>query len=84
MASLLSAWRDEFSFIVILSSAAVFSDALVLAQLSDAVLVSAQAGQTTRAQILPAWNALSRQIPDHAVLGLVLEHATPGPPYARA
>jgi succinoglycan biosynthesis transport protein ExoP len=84
MASLLAAWRDEFSFIVIHSSAAVFSDALVLAQLSDAVLVSAQAGETTRAQILPAWNTLSRQIPDHAVLGLVLEHATPGLPYARA
>jgi uncharacterized protein involved in exopolysaccharide biosynthesis/Mrp family chromosome partitioning ATPase len=84
MASLLAAWRDEFSFIVIHSPAAVFADALVLAQLSDAVLVSAQAGETTRNEILPAWHALSRQIPDHAVLGLVLEHATPGPPYAHA
>jgi Mrp family chromosome partitioning ATPase len=84
MASLLAAWRDEFSCIVIHSPAAVFADALVLAQLSDAVLVSAHAGETTRDQILPAWHALSRQIPDHAVLGLVLEHATPGLPYARA
>ena len=84
MQSLLSAWREEFSFIVIHSPAAVFADALVLAQLSDAVLVSAQAGETTRDEILPAFNALSRQVPDHAVLGLVLEHANAGLPYARA
>jgi len=84
MASLLAAWRDEFSFIVLQSPAAIFADALVLAQLSDAVVVAASAGETTRDEILPAFHALSRQIPDHAVLGLVLEHANPGPSYARA
>jgi len=84
MASLLAAWRDEFSFIVIHSPAAVFADALVLAQLSDAVLLTAQAGTTRRGQMLPVWNGLSRQIPDHAVLGLVLEDASPELPYAHA
>jgi len=84
MANLLAAWREEFTFVVIHSPAAAFADALVLAQLSDAVLVSAQAGATTRHEILPAWNALSRQVPDHAVLGLVLEHASPGISHARA
>jgi Mrp family chromosome partitioning ATPase len=84
MQSLLATWRGEFSFIVIHSPAAIFADALVLAQLSDAVLVSAQAGETTRDEILPAFNALSRQVPDHAVLGLVLEHANSGPRYAHA
>jgi uncharacterized protein involved in exopolysaccharide biosynthesis len=73
MTGLLAAWRDEFSFIVIHSPAAVFSDALVLAQSSDAVLVTAQAGESKRGDIIPAYHALSRQVPDHAVLGLVLE-----------
>ncbi|HEY1501391.1 MAG TPA: exopolysaccharide transport family protein [Acidobacteriaceae bacterium] len=84
MANLLAGWRQEFTFIVIHSPAAAFADALVLAQLSDAVLVSAQAGATTRKEILPAFHALSRQVSDHAVLGLVLEHAAPGLSYARA
>ena len=48
MANLLADWREMFSFIVIHAPAAVFADALVLAQLSDAVLVSAQAGETRR------------------------------------
>jgi polysaccharide biosynthesis transport protein len=78
MASLLADWRQMFNFIVIHAPAAVFADALVLAQLSDAVLVSAQAGETRREEILPAFHALSRQVPDHAVLGAVLENARPG------
>ncbi|HEX4310020.1 MAG TPA: exopolysaccharide transport family protein [Acidobacteriaceae bacterium] len=84
MASLLTAWRQEFTFIVIHSPAAAFADALVLAQLSDAVLVAAQAGATTRHEILPAFRALSRQVPDHAVLGLVLECVSAGISYAHA
>ena len=84
MNSLLQAWRDEFSFIVLHSPAAVFADALVLAQLSDAVLITAQAGQTRREHLSSAWNALSRQVPDHAVLGVVLESLSAGVPYARA
>jgi uncharacterized protein involved in exopolysaccharide biosynthesis/Mrp family chromosome partitioning ATPase len=84
MASLLVAWRDEFDFIVIQSPAAVFSDALVLAQSSDAVLVTAQAGESKRDDILPVWHDLSRQVPDHTVLGLVLQGVSQGLPYAHA
>jgi Mrp family chromosome partitioning ATPase len=84
MTGLLAAWRDEFSFIVIHSPAAVFSDALVLAQFSDAVLVTAQAGESKRNDILPAYQALSRQVPDHAVLGLVLQGVSEGLLYAHA
>lgn len=84
MTALLDAWREEFRFIVVHSPAAVYSDALVLAQLSDAVVVSAQAGETTRDEILPAFHALSRQVPNHAVLGVVLEHANPGSSHALA
>ncbi len=84
MTGLLAAWRDEFSFIVIHSPAAVFADALVLAQLSDAVLMTARAGETKRDEVLPAYHALSRQVPDHAVLGVVLESALPGVARAHA
>jgi uncharacterized protein involved in exopolysaccharide biosynthesis/Mrp family chromosome partitioning ATPase len=84
MAGLLAAWRDEFSFIVIHSPAAVFADALVLAQLSDAVLVTAHAGQTKRDEVLPAFHALSRQVPDHAVLGVILQGVPHGVACAQA
>ena len=82
MAALLGAWRDEFHFIVIQGPAAFHADALVLAQLSDAVLLAAQAGKTRRDEILPSFEMLSRQIPNHAVLGLVLQQANPGSVYA--
>ena len=84
MAGLLARWRQEFPFIVIDGPPAVYADALVLAQLSDAVLLAARAGVTARAQILPAFQALSRQVADHAVLGLVLEDIPHGGPYAQA
>jgi Mrp family chromosome partitioning ATPase len=84
MASLLESWRDHFRFIVVHGPAAIFADALVLAQMSDAVLLSVLAGQTTREEILPAFRALSRQIPDHAVLGVVLEKSRHEFSYARA
>jgi uncharacterized protein involved in exopolysaccharide biosynthesis/Mrp family chromosome partitioning ATPase len=82
MTSLLASWHDEFQFIVIRGPAAFHADALVLAQLSDAVLLAAQAGRTRRDEILPSFQALSRQVPDHAVLGLVLQQTSPGFTYA--
>lgn len=82
MASLLARWRQEFSFIVIDSPAALYADALVLAQLSDAVLLAAHAGRTTRDEILPAFDALSRQVPAHAVLALVLSGVSSGARHA--
>jgi succinoglycan biosynthesis transport protein ExoP len=84
MTALLAAWREEFDFIVIRGPAALHADALVLAQLSDAVLLTAEAGKTQRNEILPAFQSLSRQVPGHAVLGLVLHQITSGSVYARA
>lgn len=84
MTTLLTGWRQEFSFVVLNSPAAAFADALVLAQMSDAVLITACAGHTKKDQLLPAFHALSRQVQKHATVGLVLEHATHGRPYARA
>ncbi len=75
MGALLAAWRDEYSFVVIRTPAPSTADCLVLAQNSDAVLVAARAGETTRSVMQSAWHALSRQVPDHAVLGLILEGA---------
>ncbi len=84
MASLLARWRQEFNFVVLSSPAAVYADALVLAQFSDAVLLTAHAGRTRRDELPPAFDALSRQVPDHAVLALVLDGVSSGAPYARA
>jgi polysaccharide biosynthesis transport protein len=84
MASLVTQWRQEFSFIVIDSPAAIYADALVLAQQADAVLLTACSGTTRRDEVLPAFRALSRQAQDHAVLGLVLEDASGGGLRAKA
>jgi polysaccharide biosynthesis transport protein len=78
MASLLAQWRREFAFIVVDSPAAVYADALVLAQQADAVLVAARSGITRRDEAVPAFHALSRQVQDHAVLGLILEDTCGG------
>jgi uncharacterized protein involved in exopolysaccharide biosynthesis/Mrp family chromosome partitioning ATPase len=84
MQQLLMGCREEFSFIVIDSPAAEFADALVLAQQSDAVLVSARAGVTRRDRLATVHDALSRQIPDHAVLGVILEASSQRAAYASA
>lgn len=73
MASLLAVWRDQYSFVVIHGPAPSLAESLVLAQNSDAVLVVVRAAETTEKEILSAWHALSRQIPDHAVLGAIVE-----------
>lgn len=83
MASLLAQWRRGFAFVVIQSPAAVYADALVLAQLSDAVLLTARAGCSRKAGLRSAWQSFSRQVPGHAVLGTVLQTAAHGVPYAQ-
>lgn len=84
MAELLDSWREEFSFVVIQGSAAMYADALVLARLSDAVLLSARAEETRRDDFVLALNALQRQQPEDAVLGVVLENVSGGGWYAQA
>jgi len=82
MEKLLTRCRGDFRFVVIDSAAAHFAETLVLAQQSDAVLVPARAGVTRREEIFAIHDSLSRQVPHHAVLGVVLE--TPGARYAHA
>jgi Mrp family chromosome partitioning ATPase len=84
MQQFLTQCREEFSFIVIESPSAHFADALVLAQQSDAVLVCARAGATGKEPLLAMHDALSHQIPNHAVLGVVLETAAHESSYAHA
>lgn len=84
MQCLLARWREQFGFVVIRGSAAPFAEALVLAQLSDAVLITARAGETRRSDVAAAYQALRRQVSEDAVLGLILEVPPNGGPYARA
>ncbi|MGC2636077.1 MAG: hypothetical protein WA294_02790, partial [Acidobacteriaceae bacterium] len=84
MTALLARWRDEFRYIVIDSPAAAYADALILAQEADAALLTVHAGKSTRDQVLPAFHTLSRQVPDHAVLGVVLADVSGGGPHAYA
>jgi uncharacterized protein involved in exopolysaccharide biosynthesis/Mrp family chromosome partitioning ATPase len=84
MQQLLSRCRDDFSFIVIDGPPAHFADTLVLAQQSDAVLVCARAGATRKEPFVALHDSLSRQVPNHAVLGIILETASHGSSYAQA
>jgi len=83
MQQLLAQCRDDFSFIVVDGPAAHFAETLVLAQQSDAVLVCACAGATRREGLLALHHALSHQVPNHAVLGVVIETPRDGS-YAQA
>jgi uncharacterized protein involved in exopolysaccharide biosynthesis len=84
MSALLARWRGEFAFVVIDGPAAMLADALVLAQRADAVLLAATAGKTRRAEILAAANDLSRQLPESALLGIILEDVPRGGMYAQS
>jgi polysaccharide biosynthesis transport protein len=78
MAALLAQWRQKFRFVVVSSPAATYADALVLARQADAVLLTTHADRTLRDDLLRAFHAIRRQMPEHAVLGLILEKARSG------
>lgn len=84
MKSLLERWRQQFNFVVIHGPAAAYSDALHLAQISDAVLLAARANETRRDETRRALHSLSRSLPDHTSLGIILENAPDGAAYAHA
>jgi Mrp family chromosome partitioning ATPase len=84
MSTLLARWCEEFSFVILDSAPAIYADALILAQQSDAVLLTACAGRTRHEAIQSAHRALTRQMPEQAVLGLVLEDAPDGGSLASA
>src|SRR5215475_11032674 len=78
MQTLLAQWRNDYGFIVIDGPPALpVTDAIVLEQLSDAVLLVARHGVTEKKVIHRSYNLLSRQLPQHVVLGTVL-NGVPG------
>ncbi|HYK35334.1 GumC family protein [Alloacidobacterium sp.] len=78
MQALLAQWRSEYDFIVMDGPPALpVTDAIVLEQLCDAVLLVARHGVTEKKVVNRSYRALIRQLPQHVVLGIVL-NAVPG------
>jgi capsular exopolysaccharide synthesis family protein len=78
MQSLLKQWRGEYDFIVIDGPPALpVTDAIVLEQMCDAVLLVARYGKTVKKAIHRSYLALARQLPHQVVLGTIL-NAVPG------
>jgi capsular exopolysaccharide synthesis family protein len=73
MASLLENWKSEYDFIVLDSPPILpVTDAVLLSQMSDATLLVARHGQTTRQALKRSAEALRKQNPGHHALGTVL------------
>jgi succinoglycan biosynthesis transport protein ExoP len=73
MRSLLDGWKTEYDFIVLDSPPVLpVTDAVLLSQVSDATLLVARHGQTTRQALKRSAEALRKQHPGHAALGMVL------------
>jgi capsular exopolysaccharide synthesis family protein len=73
MASLLENWKSEYDFIVLDSPPVLpVTDAVLLSQMSDATLLVARHGQTTRQALKRSAEALRKQNPGHHALGTVL------------
>lgn len=78
MRQLLTQWRSQFEFIVMDGPPALpVTDAIVLEQLCDAVLLVARHGVTEKKVIDRSYRILNRQLPRQVVLGTVL-NAVPG------
>jgi capsular exopolysaccharide synthesis family protein len=73
MKSLLAQWRSEYDFIVLDGPPALpVTDAIVLEQMCDAVLLVARHGQTVKKAIYRSYQSLANQLPPHVVLGTIL------------
>ena len=73
MRSLLDGWKTEYDFIVLDSPPVLpVTDALLLSQVSDATLLVARHGQTTRQALKRSVELLRKQQPGQAALGTVL------------
>ena len=78
MVELLRGWRSEYDFVVLDGPPILpVTDAVVLAQQCDAVLLIARHGCTDRKAVYRSYQTISRQLPQPAVLGTVL-NAVPG------
>lgn len=73
MSELLLGWRSEYDFILIDSPPVLpVTDAILLSQISDAVVLVARHEFTARKALQRSFRALSRQLPPHVVIGTVL------------
>jgi succinoglycan biosynthesis transport protein ExoP len=78
MQVLLSQWRQQYDFIVLDGPPVLpVTDAIVLSQLCDAVLMVARHEYTEKKTIQRGYQAMARQLPQHVVLGTIL-NAVPG------
>ncbi len=72
MRALVAQWRGEYDFIVMDGPPALpVTDAIVLEQLCDAVLLVTRHGVTEKKTIHRSFRAISRQLPPHTALGVV-------------
>ncbi len=79
MRGLLDGWKAEYDFIVLDSPPVLpVTDAVLLSQFSDATLLVARHGQTTRQALKRSAEALRKQHPGHAALGSVLNAVSGG------
>ena len=73
MHDLLNGWRQDYDFILLDSPPVLpVTDAVVLSQMADATLLVTRHGVTTRQAVQRSYQALRRQLPENAVLGVVL------------
>lgn len=81
MHALLEVWRSEYDF-VLLDSPPVLpvTDAIVLAQMSDVVLLVARHRFTPKHAIQRSHQLIRQQLPSSAILGAVLNGVAPGSP----
>lgn len=73
MRDVLHGWREDYDFIVLDSPPVLpVTDAVVLSQIADATLLVTRHGMTTKQALQRSHQALVRQLPEQAVLGVVL------------
>lgn len=78
MQALLDQWRQRYDFVVLDGPPVLpVTDAIVLAQQCDAVLMVARHEYTEKKAIQRGYQAIARQLPQHTLLGTVL-NAVPG------
>jgi capsular exopolysaccharide synthesis family protein len=78
MGALFAQWRREYDFIVLDGPPVLpVTDAVVLEQQCDAVLLVARHGVTEKKAIHRSYRTVARQLPPHVALGTVL-NAVPG------
>jgi Mrp family chromosome partitioning ATPase len=73
MRELVTKWRREYDFVIIDSPPVLpVTDAILLSQVADASLLIVRHGVTPRDTVQRSYRLLRQQLPNQAVLGLVM------------